>query len=159
MGLFSKNDLKRMKAWRGRWSGTSCPAPVTVTNVSPLYTWLHPPTYVTKQESFWGDEESIFIATKKKKDDCSRHGDARRCVRWLKHLCKKKKILFSSINSYMNTAKQKQIKTVFHRWFFFFSLEWKGRRGRPEWLFLSKRNQDNTYPLRTNNGRNLNRSA
>lgn len=46
IGLFSKNDLKRMNAWRGRWSGTSWPAPATVTNVSPLYIWLHPPTYI-----------------------------------------------------------------------------------------------------------------
>ena len=49
MGLFSKNDLKRINAWRGRWSGTSCPAPVIVTNVSPLYTWVQPPTYITKE--------------------------------------------------------------------------------------------------------------
>lgn len=45
IGLFSKKDLKRIKAWRGRCRGTSWPAPATVTNVSPLYTWLHPPTY------------------------------------------------------------------------------------------------------------------
>jgi hypothetical protein len=33
-----------MSACLGRWRGTSCPAPRTVTRVSPSYTWLHPPT-------------------------------------------------------------------------------------------------------------------
>lgn len=44
-GLFSRYDLKRIKACRGRCKGTSWPAPVTVTRVNPLYIWLHPPTY------------------------------------------------------------------------------------------------------------------
>ena len=37
-----------MKAWRGRCRGTSCPAPLIVTNVRPLQTSLHPPTYIIK---------------------------------------------------------------------------------------------------------------
>ena len=48
--------MKRIKACRGRWSGTSCPAPVTVTKVSPLYTWLHPPTYNRGKKKL-GDEQ------------------------------------------------------------------------------------------------------
>lgn len=44
IGLFSKNDLTNIKACLGLCNGTSCPAPVTVTNVSPSYIWLHPAT-------------------------------------------------------------------------------------------------------------------
>lgn len=44
IGLPDKNDLKSTRACLGRCRGTSCPAPLTVTSVSPLYTWVHPPT-------------------------------------------------------------------------------------------------------------------
>lgn len=62
IGLFSRNDLKRMKACRGRWRGTSCPAPVTDTKVRPLYTWLHPPTCIVGEQFLWRDyrNNSLF---------------------------------------------------------------------------------------------------
>lgn len=53
IGRFSKNDLKRMKDCLGACSGTSCPAPVTVRKVNPLYTWLQPPICITTNESLY----------------------------------------------------------------------------------------------------------
>lgn len=44
MGSPFKKCWNSMSACLGRWRGTSCPAPRTVTKVSPLYTLLHPPT-------------------------------------------------------------------------------------------------------------------
>nr|GMD32093.1 hypothetical protein Iba_chr09bCG4960 [Ipomoea batatas]GMD38620.1 hypothetical protein Iba_chr09fCG5740 [Ipomoea batatas] len=51
-GLFSRNDLRRIKACRGRCKGTSWPAPVTVTRVNPLYIWLHPPTFPLSYQGY-----------------------------------------------------------------------------------------------------------
>lgn len=39
-----KKALMSVRACFGLCKGTSCPAPLTVTNVSPVYSWVHPPT-------------------------------------------------------------------------------------------------------------------
>lgn len=42
-----KKALTRVRARLGLWRGTSCPAPLTTTNVSPAYSSVHPPTCFT----------------------------------------------------------------------------------------------------------------
>jgi len=40
----AKKDLNNARASFGLCRGTSCPAPLTFTNVSPAYSWVHPAT-------------------------------------------------------------------------------------------------------------------
>ena len=39
-----KNALTSVSASLGLCKGTSCPAPLTETKLSPAYSWVHPPT-------------------------------------------------------------------------------------------------------------------
>lgn len=41
-----KKDLMSVRACFGLWRGTSCPAPLTDTKVSPSYSCVQPPTCV-----------------------------------------------------------------------------------------------------------------
>ena len=47
MGLPERNALMSTRACLGLWRATSWPAPLTVTKVKPLYTWVHPPTCIS----------------------------------------------------------------------------------------------------------------
>ncbi|MFS7944854.1 hypothetical protein Hanom_Chr06g00517141 [Helianthus anomalus] len=52
MEVPAKKDLTRVSANFGLCKGTSCPAPLTVTNVNPSYICVHPPTYFKNHNNF-----------------------------------------------------------------------------------------------------------
>jgi len=46
MEVPAKKALINVRASFGLCRGTSCPAPLTFTNVSPVYSWIHPPIWL-----------------------------------------------------------------------------------------------------------------